>query len=314
MLNLTNSSTGTITGVGAWSAVAASGGLNFTNFGTIAGNYTGVFITGSSATIANQSGGRESLERVYFGVHATNGASSLTVVNDGTIAGKTGILSQVTGSATVTNRGTISSTLTTGPGQAWEGYGITFESGNGTLTTTTAPFRASNPPSCSVPAATRSTSTMVPSSPTASTTTTDGQYDQLLHRQLQARREELSADRQHHHLRGTAQTLVTAGVVNGNGDIVVIDNTAPLSANSAGPIVASYTSSVISDLLSNDVIVQDIGIGDVFPRDSVNDQSQASAKAGFLSRAPEAQDRQGPGRLCGSALKLCSCRRRQVRC
>lgn len=280
MLNLTNSSTGTITGVGAWSAVAASGGLNFTNFGTIAGNYTGVFITGSSATIANQSGGRIA-GTVYFGVHATNGASSLTVVNDGTIAGKTGILSQVTGSATVTNRGTISSTLTTGPGQAWEGYGITFESGNGTLNNygtisgiKSAVMLGAGGNTINIYDGSVFTNGIDYNNKTGNTTNFyTGNY------RLGVKNYRQTGNTIN--LRGTAQTLVTAGVVNGNGDIVVIDNTAPLSANSAGPIVASYTSSVISDLLSNDVIVQDIGIGDVFPRDSINDQSQASARAGF---------------------------------
>jgi len=280
-LTLTNSSTGTITGVGAWSAVAASGGLNFTNFGSVAGNYTGVFITGSSATIANQSGGSIS-GNVYFGIHATNGTSSLTVVNDGTITGKTGILSQVTGSATVTNRGTMSSTAASSPSQTFAGYGINFESGNGTLNNygtisglTSAVMIGAGGNTFNIYDGSVFTNGIDYNNKTGNTTNFyTGSYTLGV--------KNYNVNTNTINLRGTAQTVVTSGLINGNGDIVVVDNSAPLSANSAGPIVASYTSSVISDLLSNDVIVQDIGIGDVFPRDSVNDQTQQrSAKAGF---------------------------------
>jgi outer membrane autotransporter protein len=256
-LDLTNN--GSIIGPAGWSAVAASGGLNVTNFNTITGGNTGIFVTGSSATITNKSSGSIS-GSAFFGIHATNGASSLTIVNDGSISGKSGILSQVTGSATLTNRGTISSTAAWSAGQTFAGYGVIIGAGGNTFNI----FDGSV-----------FTNGIDYNNKTGNTTNFyTGSYT------LGVKNYQLNTNTIN--LRGTAQTVVTSGLVNGNGDIVVVDNSAPLSANSAGPIMASYTSSVVSDLLSNDVIVQDIGIGDVFPRDSVNDQAQQpSAKAGF---------------------------------
>ncbi|HWU61678.1 MAG TPA: autotransporter domain-containing protein [Ensifer sp.] len=277
-LDLTNN--GSIIGPAGWSAIAASGGLNVTNFNSITGGNTGIFITGSSATITNKSSGSIS-GSAFFGVHATNGASSVTIVNDGTISGKSGILSQVTSSATVTNRGTISSTAAWSAGQTYAGYGINFDSGHATLNNygtisgmTSAVMIGAGGNTFNIYDGSVFTNGIDYNNKTGNTTNFyTGSYT------LGVKNYQLNTNTIN--LRGTAQTLITSGLVNGNGDIVVVDNSAPLSANSAGPIVASYTSSVISDLLSNDVIVQDIGIGDVFPRDSVNEQSQSSAKAGF---------------------------------
>jgi len=277
-LDLTNN--GTIIGPAGWSAVAASGGLSLTNFNTISGGNTGVFITGSSATITNKNSGTIS-GNAFFGIHATNGASTLTVINDGTISGKSGILSQVTGSATVTNRGTISSTAAWSAGQTYAGYGINFESGHATLNNygtisglTSAVIIGAGGNTFNIYDGSVFTNGIDYNNKTGNTTNFyTGSYT------LGVKNYQLSSNAIN--LRGSAQTLVTSGLVNGNGDIVVVDSSAPLSANSAGPIVAGYTSSVVSDLLSNDVIVQDIGIGDVFPRDSVNDLAQPSAKAGF---------------------------------
>ena len=278
-LDLANN--GSIIGPAGWSAVAASGGLNVTNFNTITGGNTGIFVTGSSATITNKSSGSIS-GSAFFGIHATNGASSLTIVNDGSISGKSGILSQVTGSATVTNRGTISSTAAWSAGQTFAGYGINFESGHATLNNygtiagpTSAVIIGAGGNTFNIYDGSVFTNGIDYNNKTGNTTNFyTGSYT------LGVKNYQLNTNTIN--LRGTAQTVVTSGLVNGNGDIVVVDNSAPLSANSAGPIMASYTSSVVSDLLSNDVIVQDIGIGDVFPRDSVNDQAQQpSAKAGF---------------------------------
>jgi outer membrane autotransporter protein len=278
-LDLTNN--GTIIGPPGWSAIAASGGLTVTNFSTIAGGNTGIFVTGSSATITNKSSGTISGSS-YFGIHATNGVSALTVVNDGSISGKTGILSQVTGSATVTNYGTISSTAAWSASQTYAGYGINFESGNGTLNNygtisgmTSAVFLGAGGNTINIYDGSVFTNGIDYNNTTGNTTNFyTGSYT------LGVKNYQL--DTNTINLRGTALTLVTSGLVNGNGDIVVVDNSAPISASSGGAIVASYTSSVISDILSNDVIVQDIGIGDVFPRDSVNDQAQQpSGKAGF---------------------------------
>jgi outer membrane autotransporter protein len=278
-LDLTNN--GSIIGPAGWSAVAASGGLNVTNFNTITGGNTGIFVTGSSATITNKSSGSIS-GSAFFGIHATNGASSLTIVNDGSISGKSGILSQVTGSATLTNRGTISSTAAWSAGQTFAGYGVNFESGHATLNNygtiaglTSAVIIGAGGNTFNIFDGSVFTNGIDYNNKTGNTTNFyTGSYT------LGVKNYQLNTNTIN--LRGTAQTVVTSGLVNGNGDIVVVDNSAPLSANSAGPIMASYTSSVVSDLLSNDVIVQDIGIGDVFPRDSVNDQAQQpSAKAGF---------------------------------
>lgn len=277
-LDLTNN--GSIIGPAGWSALAASGGLSVTNFNSITGGNTGIFVTGSSATINNKSGGTIS-GSAFFGIHATNGASSVTIVNDGSISGKSGILSQVTGSATVTNRGTISSTAAWSAGQTFAGYGINFESGHATLNNygtiaglTSAVIIGAGGNTFNIYDGSVFTNGIDYNNKTGNTTNFyTGSYT------LGVKNYQLNANTIN--LRGTGQTLITSGVVNGNGNVVIVDNSASLSTNSAGPIMASYTSSVVSDLLSNDVIVQDIGIGDVFPRDSINDKPQSSAQAGF---------------------------------
>ncbi len=277
-LDLTNN--GTIIGPAGWSAIAASGGLNVTNFNTITGGNTGIFVTGSSATITNKSSGSIS-GSAFFGIHATNGASSVTIVNDGSISGKSGFLSQVTGAATVTNRGTISSTTAWSAGETFAGYGINFESGHATLNNygtisglTSAVIIGAGGNTFNIYDGSVFTNGIDYNNKTGNTTNFyTGSYT------LGVKNYQLNTNTIN--LRGTGQTLITSGVVNGNGNVVIIDNSASLSTNSAGPIIASYTSSVVSDLLSNDVIVQDIGIGDVFPRDSINDKPQSSARAGF---------------------------------
>jgi outer membrane autotransporter protein len=279
-LNLTNN--GTIIGPAGWSAIAASGGLDVTNFGTAAGGNTGIYVTGSSATITNKSGGSITGSS-FFGIHATNGASSLTVINEAnaTISGKSGILSQVTGTATVTNWGTISSTAAWSAGATYAGYGIKFESGHATLSNygtisglTSAVIVGAGGNTFNIYDGAVFTNGIDYNNTTGNTTNFyTGSYT------LGVKNYQLSSNTIN--LRGTAQTLITSGVVSGNGNIVVVDNSVSTSANSTASTVASYASSVVNDILNTEVVVQDIGIGDVFPRDAISDTPQSSSPTAF---------------------------------
>jgi hypothetical protein len=92
-------------------------------------------------------------------------------------------------------------------------------------------------------------------------------------------------------LLGTGKTLVTSGVDGtGNGNIVVVDNTASTSANSTAPVVANYASAVIGDVLQAGALVQqDIGIGDVISQDGGGTSSSPPANAYIQDTASAAK-------------------------
>jgi outer membrane autotransporter protein len=246
-VSVTNQASGTITGVFGINHQSANQ-ISITNLGQLTGATNALFMnSGGGAATVNNSG-------TIRGTNAeaiNNTSGQLTVTNNtgGLISGATLGISAATG-AIISNYGTISG----GTSAVFLNAGnSTFNIYNGSVFTNGIDYNNTNG---------------------NTTNFYTGSYTLAVKNYVLGNNTI--------NLRGTGKQLITSGLNGaGTGNIVVVDNSPNTAAVSIAPVVANYASSVISDVLSQNVV----GVSDVLSSTPVSDDARpAGAQAFFPDR------------------------------
>jgi outer membrane autotransporter protein len=309
-LSLTNSG-----GIWGTSALYLSGGvaatINNTGGGTISGTTNVIDIQSSSATITNDgtiSGtGAPTVVRSnvnYKPAINVSSGSSLTLTNRGTISALGAGIKVSSGavSASITNSGTISATSTSAPAQvkvsgiyldnttggttvtnsgtiSGAQYGVYLNSGAMTLSNsgtisggTSAVFLNTGGSTFNIYNGAVFTNGIDYNNTTGNTTNFyTGSYTLGV--------KKYATGTNTIKLFGANTTLVTTGLDNtGTGNIVIVDNSARVYSAAAASSVVNYTSSVVSDIL-----LQDVGVSEVIPQDVGADAAPPVAPTAYTN-------------------------------
>ncbi len=273
---INNTASGTITGPG--NVLVASGTATVNNDGAISATAEPTSGRGLSymPAISVVSGGRliltnrGTITAKGAAIEVRIGAATTSINNSGTIsatstsapspANVSGILlDNMTGSATVTNTGTITGV----------NYGVNLNAGTMTLRNsgtiaggTSAVFMRTGGNTINIYNGAVFTNGIDYNNTTGNTTNFyTGSYTLGV--------KKYATGTNTIRLYGANTTLVTTGLDNtGTGNIVIVDNSARVYSAAAASSVANYSSSVVSD-----VLLQDVGVADVIPQDIGGDAS-----------------------------------------
>ena len=271
---ISNTAIGTITGPG--NVIVASGTATVNNDGAISATAEPTIGRGVSylPAISVLSGGRliltnrGTITAKGAAIQVASGAATTSINNSGTISATSTsapspvnvagiLLDSTTGGATVTNTGTITGVT----------YGINLNSGtmtlrnSGTITGgTSAVFMRTGGNTINIYNGAVFTNGIDYNNTTGNTTNFyTGSYTLGV--------KKYATGTNTIGLFGANTTLVTTGLDNtGTGNIVIVDNSARVYSAAAATSVANYTSSVVSD-----VLLQDVGVADVIPQDIGSD-------------------------------------------
>lgn len=271
---ISNTASGTITGPG--NVIVASGTATVNNDGAISATADPTIGRGVSymPAISVLSGGRliltnrGTITAKGAAIQVASGAATTSINNSGTISATSTsapspvnvagiLLDSTTGGATVTNTGTITGVT----------YGINLNSGtmtlrnSGTITGgTSAVFMRTGGNTINIYNGAVFTNGIDYNNTTGNTTNFyTGSYTLGV--------KKYATGTNTIGLFGANTTLVTTGLDNtGTGNIVIVDNSARVYSAAAATSVANYTSSVVSD-----VLLQDVGVADVIPQDIGSD-------------------------------------------
>jgi outer membrane autotransporter protein len=279
---ISNTASGTITGPG--NVIVASGTATVNNDGAISATAEPTIGRGVSymPAISVLSGGRLMLTNrgtitaKGAAIQVASGAASASITNSGTISATStstlvnaaGIfLDNTTGGTTVTNSGTISGTR----------YGVYLNSGTMTLTNsgtitggTSAVFLKTGGNTLNIYNGAVFTNGIDYNNTAGNTTNFyTGSYTLGV--------KKYATGTNTIRLFGANTTLVTSGLDNtGTGNIVIVDNSARVYSTAAASSVANSTSSVVSD-----VLLQDVGVVDVIPQDIGSDAAPPVAPSAY---------------------------------
>lgn len=271
---ISNTAIGTITGPG--NVIVASGTATVNNDGAISATADPTIGRGVSymPAISVLSGGRliltnrGTITAKGAAIQVASGAATTSINNSGTISATSTsapspvnvagiLLDSTTGGATVTNTGTITGVT----------YGINLNSGTMTLRNSgtisggaSAVFMRTGGNTLNIYNGAVFTNGIDYNNTTGNTTNFyTGSYTLGV--------KKYATGTNTIGLFGANTTLVTTGLDNtGTGNIVIVDNSARVYSAAAATSVANYTSSVVSD-----VLLQDVGVADVIPQDIGSD-------------------------------------------
>ena len=271
---ISNTAIGTITGPG--NVIVASGTATVNNDGAISATAEPTIGRGVSymPAISVLSGGRliltnrGTITAKGAAIQVASGAATTSINNSGTISATSTsapspvnvagiLLDSTTGGATVTNTGTITGVT----------YGINLNSGTMTLRNSgtisggaSAVFMRTGGNTLNIYNGAVFTNGIDYNNTTGNTTNFyTGSYTLGV--------KKYATGTNTIGLFGANTTLVTTGLDNtGTGNIVIVDNSARVYSAAAATSVANYTSSVVSD-----VLLQDVGVADVIPQDIGSD-------------------------------------------
>ena len=271
---ISNTAIGTITGPG--NVIVASGTATVNNDGAISATADPTIGRGVSymPAISVLSGGRliltnrGTITAKGAAIQVASGAATTSINNSGTISATSTsapspvnvagiLLDSTTGGATVTNTGTITGVT----------YGINLNSGTMTLRNSgtisggaSAVFMRTGGNTLNIYNGAVFTNGIDYNNTAGNTTNFyTGSYTLGV--------KKYATGTNTIKLFGANTTLVTTGLDNtGTGNIVIVDNSARVYSTAAASSVANYTSSVVSD-----VLLQDVGVADVIPHDIGSD-------------------------------------------
>ncbi len=283
---ISNTASGTITGPG--NVIVANGTATVSNDGAISATAEPTIARGVNymPAISVLSGGRliltnrGTITAKGAAIQVASGAATASINNSGTItatstsaptpANVSGIfLDTTTGGTSVANSGTISGVT----------YGVNLNSGTMTLTNsgtitggTSAVFLKTGGSTLNIYNGAVFTNGIDYNNTAGNTTNFyTGSYTLGV--------KKYATGTNTIRLFGPNTTLVTTGLDNtGTGNIVIVDNSARVYSAAAASSVANYTSSVVSD-----VLLQDVGVADVIPQDIGSDAAPPVAPTAYTN-------------------------------